>query len=292
MKRIAIYGEAINEKHFDFFRELFQKLKEYSFEYIVFEKYKDKVVEIVDLDPSTVTFRKASELVEHGIECLISIGGDGTMLNSFHYVLGTDIYVFGFNTGRLGFLSNVSTEQVDWALSELAADRFKGMNRAVLEINYEGAEKPHYAVNEVTIHKQDTSSMITIHTKVNEEFVNSYWADGIIVSTPTGSTAYSLSCGGPIVMPHSNNLMLTPIAPHNLNVRPLVFSDEMDIKLRVESRSDTFLLAMDSCSIALSVSQVVSVKKAAFYLKLLKLSDYNYFNTLRTKLNWGADKRN
>lgn len=292
MKRIAIYGEAIDVKHFDFIKELFQKLESYSFHYIIFEKYKKHLDSIVALNDTLGVFNTSAELKENDIECLISVGGDGTMLNSFQYVLKTDIYVFGFNTGRLGFLSNVSTEQVDWALSELASNSFKSMNRSVLEINYDGCDKPHYAVNELTIHKQDTSSMITIHTKVDDEFVNSYWADGIIVSTPTGSTAYSLSCGGPIVMPHSNNFMLTPIAPHNLNVRPLVFSDEMDIELRVESRSDTFLLAMDSSSIALSVEQKVFVRKADFYLRLLKLSDYNYFNTLRSKLMWGLDKRN
>lgn len=292
MKRIAIYGEAIDVKHFDFIRELFQKLKDYSFNYIVYEKYKLQLEAIVELDDELAVFTKSSELIDHGIECLISIGGDGTMLNSFQYVLKSDIYVFGFNTGRLGFLSNVSTEQVDWALSELASNKFKSMNRTVLEIKYDGCKKPHYAVNEVTIHKQDTSSMITIDTKVDEEFVNSYWADGVIVSTPTGSTAYSLSCGGPIVMPHSNNLMLTPIAPHNLNVRPLVFSDEMSVELKAQSRSDTFLLAMDSSSITLTVDQKVYVRKADFYLRLLKLSDYNYFNTLRSKLMWGLDKRN
>ena len=292
MNRIAIYGEALDEKHFDFIKELFSKMDGYGFEYLIYSKYKAKLSPIVNFKNSLGEFSDASELLDHKIECLISIGGDGTMLNSFQYVLETDIYVFGFNTGRLGFLSNVSTEQVDWALSELAADRYRGKDRAVLEIKYEGCDKAHYAVNEVTIHKQDTSSMITIHTRVDDEFVNSYWADGLIVSTPTGSTAYSLSCGGPILMPQSNNFMLTPIAPHNLNVRPVVFSDEMDVELSVESRSGTYLLAMDSSSIALSVSQSVRVKKADFYLRLLKLSDYNYFNTLRAKLNWGVDKRN
>jgi NAD+ kinase len=292
MKRVAIYGEAIDKKHFEFIRELFLKLRAYSFEYIVFEKYKQHLDTIVELKDSLGTFNNSKDLESHDIDCLISIGGDGTMLNSFQYVVKTAIYVFGFNTGRLGFLSNVSTEQVDWALSELASDRFKSMNRSVLEIKYDGSDKVHYAINEVVIHKQDTSSMITINTKVDDAFVNSYWADGIIVSTPTGSTAYSLSCGGPIVMPHSNNFMLTPIAPHNLNVRPLVFSDEMAVELSVKSRSDTFLLAMDSSSVPLTVKQKVYVKKADFYLKLLKLSDYDYFNTLRSKLMWGADKRN
>lgn len=292
MNRVAIYSETLDKKHYDFIKELFDKMDEYGFQYLIYGKYKSKIDSIVSFKNSLGEFNEASELVDNNIECLISIGGDGTMLNSFQFVLKTTIYVFGFNTGRLGFLSNVSTEQVDWAMSELASDRYVSKERSVLEIKYEGCDEAHYAVNEVTIHKQDTSSMITIHTRVDEEFVNSYWADGLIVSTPTGSTAYSLSCGGPILMPQSNNFMLTPIAPHNLNVRPVVFSDEMSIELGVESRSETYLLAMDSSSIALSTSQSVSVKKADFYLKLLKLSDYNYFNTLRSKLMWGVDKRN
>lgn len=292
MDRVAIYGESIEEKHYAFIRELFKKLEVYSFQYIIYSKYKERLSSIIELEESLGVFNNSEDLIKNNIEFLISIGGDGTMLNSFQYVLKSEIYVFGFNTGRLGFLANVSTEKVDWALQELKANRFTSRNRSVLEIEYDGCEKPFYALNEVTIHKQDTSSMITIDTKVDEDFVNSYWADGVIVSTPTGSTAYSLSCGGPILMPRSNNLMITPIAPHNLNVRPLVFRDDMAVELSVKSRSETFLLAMDSISIPLAATQSVRVKKANFYLHLLKFSDYNYFNTLRSKLMWGVDKRN
>jgi NAD+ kinase len=292
MNRVAIYGELIEQKHFDFIRELFQKLKANSFSYIIYKEYKKKLVSIVEMDESLGVFTKEEDLVKADIEVLISIGGDGTMLNSFQFVLHTDIFVFGFNTGRLGFLANVSTNEVNWTLDELSENRFTSRNRSVLEIEYSGCDKPFYAVNEVTIHKQDTSSMITIHTKIDEDFVNVYWADGVIVSTPTGSTAYSLSCGGPILMPRSNNLMITPIAPHNLNVRPLVFSDDMSVELSVESRSETFLLAMDSHSVPLSTKQTIYVRKADFYLHLLKFSNYNYFNTLRSKLMWGVDKRN
>ena len=292
MKRIAIYGESIDEKHYDFIRRFFLLLDKYEFEYIIHKKYRDKLETIVQISTEVKVFSHSEELINNSIECLISIGGDGTMLNSFQYLLNTDILVFGFNTGRLGFLSNVTTEQSEWALEELANDRYESEDRSVLEISHHSNPVAYYAFNEVTIHKQDTSSMLTIHTMIDNDFVNSYWADGVIVSTPTGSTAYSLSCGGPILMPKSNNFMITPIAPHNLNVRPIVFSDEKAIKLRVESRSGNFLLAMDSISVALSTDQEIHVKKAAFSLQLLKFSDYNYFNTLRSKLMWGADKRN
>lgn len=292
MKRIAIYGEVIDEKHYDFIERYFALLNSMSFEYVVDSKYAKLLKDLLDIDFGDAIFSNRSELVKRKIDCIISIGGDGTMLNSFRLIFNSNMKVVGINTGRLGFLSNVSTDQVEWVMSELAEDRFMIKERSVLEITIEDRKKSYYAVNEVTIHKQDTASMLTIHTRIDEDFVNSYWADGVIVCTPTGSTAYSLSCGGPILMPGSNNFMITPIAPHNLTVRPIVFSDEKAVKLNVESRSGKFLLAMDSTSIALSVTQEVFVKKADFVISLLKFSDYNYFNTLRSKLMWGADKRN
>ena len=292
MKRIAIYGEVLEEKHFGFIKAFFELLEKHSFTYWIYDGFKEKLSDIVKFNGNASVFHTSEELIENKVECLISVGGDGTMLNSFQFILKSDIYVFGFNTGRLGFLSNVSTEQLEWAMDELLADNYSSRNRSVLEINYTGSDAPLYAVNEMTIHKKDTSSMLTIHCKIDDDFVNSYWADGVIVTTPTGSTAYSLSCGGPILMPGSNNFMITPISPHNLTVRPIVFSDEKAVNLKVESRSDNFLLAMDSSFITLSTSQEVVVKKASFSIRLLKFVDYNYFNTLRSKLMWGADKRN
>ncbi len=292
MERIAIYGEVLKEKHYDFIRDFFDLLENHSFTYYVYDKYKDQLSDIVKFNGNSNVFHSADELIKKNVECLISIGGDGTMLNSFQFILKTDIYVFGFNTGRLGFLSNVSTEKLEWAFEELASNNFSSKNRTVLEIDYTGSNSLLYAVNELTIHKQDTSSMLTIHAKIDEDYINSYWADGLIVTTPTGSTAYSLSCGGPILMPGSDNFMITPISPHNLTVRPIVYNNNKAVSFRVESRSDKFLLSMDSSFITLSTDQEVFVKKASFSIRLLKFSDYNYFNTLRSKLMWGADKRN
>ena len=292
MKSIAIYGELIKDEHKPFVKIFFDALEKVGLEFIIHENYLKLISSFHQFDKKPTTFKRSKDLTKYKVECMISIGGDGSMLNSFQFLFKTNIKVFGINTGRLGFLSNVSTEQVEWALKELVNDNYKIKERSVLEIKIEGIEKTYYAVNEVTVHKRDTSSMLTIRAKVDDYFVNAYWADGVIVSTPTGSTAYSLSCGGPILMPGSKNLLITPIAPHNLTVRPIVFSDEKAITLEVESRSGNYLLAMDSGSKSLSSKQKVFVKKADFYIHLLKFSDYDYFNTLRSKLMWGADSRN
>jgi NAD+ kinase len=292
MIRVAIYGEVLDKKHHEAIQLFFEQMQVFKIECVIFEKYKKIIDSIIPFNDDIKTFSSKSELQTFNVDYLISIGGDGTMLNSFRFIFNTKIPVFGINTGRLGFLSNVSTDKVNWALNELVAGRVSDRSRSVLEINYKGQNEKLYAVNEVAIHKQDTSSMLTIHAKLNNVELTSYWADGVLISTPTGSTAYSLSCGGPIVMPGSENFLVTPIAPHNLAVRPLVYRDDKILELEVESRSDKFLLAYDSHSITLSSDQMVSIKKAAFYIHLLKFEDYSYLNMLRNKLLWGADKRN
>ena len=292
MIKVAIYGEILDKKHHQAIQLFFEQMQAFKIECVIFEKYKEIISPIVSFDDDIKTFGNKSEFQAFNVDYLISIGGDGTMLNSFRLIFNTKTPVFGINTGRLGFLSNISTDKVNWALNELIAGRFTNRSRSVLEINYIGQDKKIYAVNEVAIHKQDTSSMLTIHAKLNNVELTSYWADGVLISTPTGSTAYSLSCGGPIVMPGSENFLVTPIAPHNLAVRPLVYRDDKILKLEVESRSDKFLLAYDSNSITLSSDQTVTIKKAPFYIHLLKFEDYSYLNMLRSKLMWGADKRN
>ena len=292
MIKVAIYGEILDKKHHQAIQLFFEQMHIFKIVCVIFEKYKEIISPFVSFNDDVKTFGNKSELQTFNVDYLISIGGDGTMLNSFRLIFNTKIPVFGINTGRLGFLSNISNDRVNWALNELMAGRFTNRMRSVLEINYNGQEEKIYAVNEVAIHKQDTSSMLTIHAKLNDVELTSYWADGVLISTPTGSTAYSLSCGGPIVMPGSENFLVTPIAPHNLAVRPLVYRDDKILELEVESRSDKFLLAYDSNSITLSSDQKVSIVKAPFYIHLLKFEDYSYLNMLRNKLMWGADKRN
>jgi len=292
MIKVAIYGEVLHEKHHGSIGFFFEQLEDFDIEYVIFEKFYHLIKPFLNLKDNIKTFNRKTSLKKRKIQHLISIGGDGTMLNSFQFVLKTDISVFGINTGRLGFLSNISTDKVGWALKELRENRFFIKKRSVLQVHYQGLKKEQYAINEMTIHKQDTSSMLTIHARINDYFLNSYWADGVMVSTPTGSTAYSLSCGGPILMPGSKNFIITPIAPHNLAVRPMVYTDDKIIELQVESRSDKFMLTFDSRSVTLPTEKILYIKKAPFYLSLLKFEDYNYLNLLRSKLMWGADKRN
>jgi NAD+ kinase len=292
MTKVAIYGEVLDKKHHGAIRGFFDQMQNFDIEFTVFGNYKEMINSVISFNPDVETFDNKADLLNQNVDYLISIGGDGTMLNSFRLIFKTEIPVFGINTGRLGFLSNISTDKVSWALNELLAGKFLIKHRTVLEIIYPDQEEELYAVNEVAIHKRDTSSMLTIHAVLNNIKLNSYWADGVLISTPTGSTAYSLSCGGPIVMPGSENFLITPIAPHNLAVRPLVYRDDKILELDVESRSDNFLLAYDSHSITLSVDKKVIIKKAPFCIKLLKFEDYNYLNMLRNKLMWGADKRN
>jgi NAD+ kinase len=292
MTKVAIYGEVLDKKHHGAIQGFFEQMRNFDIDYTVFYNYKEIISSVVSFKSGIETFTTKTDLLNQNVDYLISIGGDGTMLNSFRLIFKTEIPVFGINTGRLGFLSNISTDKVNWALKELMAGKFGIRHRTVLEIVYNGQEKELYAVNEAAIYKQDTSSMLTLHAVLNNVKLNSYWADGVLISTPTGSTAYSLSCGGPIVMPGSENFLITPIAPHNLAVRPLVYRDDKILELDVESRSGNFLLAFDSHSITLSVDKKVIIKKAPFCINLLKFEDYNYLNMLRNKLMWGADKRN
>lgn len=225
---------------------------------------------------------------------LISIGGDGTFLETIPYVKEYNIPVIGINSGRLGFLADIAREKIPSAIESIFNNRYEVEERTLIELETNGSlfKEHNYALNEFTIQKQDSGSMITIHTYINNEYLNSYWADGIIVSTPTGSTAYSLSVGGPIVLPNSENFILTPLAPHNLTVRPIVLADKNEITFKVEGRSKTFLASLDYQSESFESSLSITVKKANFKLKILKLENLSFFSTLRNKLMWGLDKRN
>jgi NAD+ kinase len=207
---------------------------------------------------------------------------------------GVDIPVLGINTGRLGFLARVSSDKIKESIDNWLAGNFKIENRSLLEVHTENElfGKKNFALNEVTIHKNDNASMIIIHTYVNGEFLNSYWADGLIVSTPTGSTAYSLSVGGPIVAPGSNNIIISPVAPHNLNVRPIVISDDSEITLKIEGRTDKSLISMDSRVQRIDSAIEITIKKAPYLVNLIQFPTQTFFKTLRHKLNWGLDKRN
>lgn len=234
------------------------------------------------------------DVIKAELDMLISLGGDGTMLRAVSYSYAANVPIMGINLGRLGFLASVEKRNVDKALSSLESGDYLVQNRSLIKLhsNNDGLFYPSpVALNDFTVAKRDTSSMITVHTFINGDFFNTYWADGLIISTPTGSTGYSLSCGGPIVSPGSGNLIITPIAPHNLNVRPVVIPDSAVIELKPEGRTNSFLCSLDSRYHAVSSSTSVVIKKSKQYARIVVLGDYSFSEVLRQKLGWGIDKR-
>jgi len=291
--KVAIYGRSTNENISEPIQLLFHKLNEYEAEIIIYEPFYKWLKEKMEIKGSVKTFYSYYDL-DKETDYMLSLGGDGTFLETLTYVRNSGIPVLGINTGRLGFLANVAQNEINNAIEALVFKRFSIEKRSLLSVtspdNLFG--EVNYALNELTIFKKDSSSMITIHTYINDDYLNSYFADGLIIATPTGSTAYSLSCGGPLVMPESQNFIITPIAPHNLNVRPLVISDNNLIKLKVEGRSSHYLASLDSRNEIIDSSIELTLKKADFHLHLIKLENQNFFNTIRNKLLWGLDKRN
>jgi NAD+ kinase len=228
------------------------------------------------------------------LDLFISIGGDGTLLESVTYIGKTEVPILGINTGRLGFLATISREETEGALDLIFKKEFGLDNRALLKLesDHDLFNGFNFALNDFTIFKKDTSSMITVHTFIDGELLNSYWSDGIIVATPTGSTGYSLSCGGPLVFPRSGNFVITPVSPHNLTVRPIVVSDECEITFQVEGRSKKYLVSLDSRIATVDETVKLKVVKANFKVNLIEVKGHHYFRTLRQKLNWGLDIRN
>jgi len=228
------------------------------------------------------------------LDFFFSLGGDGTLLESVTYIGRAEVPILGINTGRLGFLATISREETETALSHLFSGHYTLDTRSVLKlISTPKLFGPlNFALNDFTIMKKDTSSMITVHVFVDGELLNSYWSDGIIVSTPTGSTGYSLSCGGPLVYPRSESFIITPVSPHNLGTRPIVLSDSSEISFQIEGRSKKFLISLDSRFETIDESVKLRIRKERFRVKLVELPGHHYFNTLRQKLNWGLDIRN
>lgn len=241
------------------------------------------------------SFANASEL-DADFEALISIGGDGTILKAATFIRDKNIPIIGINAGRLGFLATVQYENIEALLQKVLVKDYIISKRSLLSVRtvpeYENFKDLDFALNEVTVARKDTTSMITIDTMLNEEYLTSYWADGLIVSTPTGSTGYSLSCGGPVLTPEVASFVVTPMAPHNLNARPLVITDDTEITLKVSGREEQFLISLDSRIAAVSKDTTVYIKKASFTLSVIEFKDETFLTTIRKKLLWGADKRN
>ena len=234
--------------------------------------------------------------LDKSFDLLISIGGDGTILKAITFVKDLSIPIVGVNTGRLGFLAKIQIENIEQVIEEIILKNYSVSERTLIEVSTsetnQQLSKLNFALNEITLSRKNTTSMISIDTKLDNKHLNSYWADGLIISTPTGSTGYSLSCGGPIIMPEAENLIINPIAPHNLNARPLIIPDSTEIKIKVNGREDEFLISLDSRITTLSNSNEVIIKKSPFKIKMIELENESFLITLREKLMWGKDKRN
>ena len=291
--RIAIYGNPFNPVKAKYVQHLIRKLEENNVPIIIEHQFHDFLIDHVNFKKDVDIFDTPQELQENA-DFLLSIGGDGTLLNTITLIRDSDIPVLGINTGRLGFISSVSTDQIDNAINQLLKKEYTLEERTLLQLdtNNQLFGETNFALNEVTVLKKDTSSMIRIYAFLDDEFLNSYWADGLIVATPTGSTGYSLSCGGPIVVPGTENFIIAPIAPHNLNVRPVIVSEDRVLKLKVEDRDELALVALDSRSRAIDPTLELTIRKADFKVNLIKLSSQSFIATIREKLMWGKDKRN
>ena len=237
---------------------------------------------------SETNFNRIKKLTKE-YDYVVSIGGDGTILRSADEIGKLSIPIIGLNKGRLGFLANSPIEVFDSLIDKIQASKFKISERSIIQVEFEGNIKS--ALNEISVSRKNTTSLITIDTKLDNQYLNTYWADGLIISTPTGSTGYSLSCGGPIIMPDSKNFVLTPIAPHNLNARPLVISDEKKIEISINGRESEYFVSADSKIFSVSIDSKLNISKAPHVLKMIEFEDDSYINTLREKLMWGKDRR-
>lgn len=288
--RIALFGKAVSPDDADALRMALDRVLEMDPAAWISKAYRSELSDHMALPPGLTSFDGE---VPEGVDVLLAFGGDGTVLEAGTLVRNGEVPILGVNTGRLGFLSNVSMEAFDLAMDALMAGKTWQEERALLHVELEGqtlGDFP-YALNEVVIHKRDTASMVVVDVHRGDTFVNTYWADGLLVSTPTGSTAYSLSAGGPIVLPGSDVVIVTPVAPHNLNDRPLVVPLDGEITLVAGGRDASFLLSMDSRSFPLEPGQEVRIKPAGFRIKLINLEHQDFFSTVRQKMHWGLDPR-
>ncbi len=292
---LAIFGRYFKDERFAEIQQFFNCLETKKIDFVIYRKYyEDCIRNGLNLPSKLKTFDNHKDFVQYKFDYLISIGGDGTILNSIEYIRNTELPVVGINTGRLGFLAGVSAPNACKAIDDIEKGHYSIDSRTLLQLesDVEIFSGVQYALNDFVIHKKDTSSMVTIHTFINGEFLNSYWSDGLIISSPTGSTGYNLSCGGPILYPSSESFVITPISPHNLNVRPIIVSDKNVISFEIEGRSNSFLATLDSRSESINQKVQLAIRKADFSYNLVRLNDENYLSTLRQKLMWGSDNRN
>lgn len=291
--KIALYGRLLHTGDTGYVQQLLDCLLKRGIEVLVYDSFYAHLVQHVSIPKKLPTFFSHGDIAGK-VDFVFSLGGDGTMLDALTLVRNSNIPIAGINTGRLGFLASIGKEEIVQAVDALEKGTYVLDKRILLrlESNKPLFEGVNFALNEFTIHNKESASMIAVHAYINGDYLNTYWADGLIVSTPTGSTAYSLSCGGPVVFPRSDNFVITPVAPHNLNVRPIVVPADSVISFEVEGRSNQFVCALDSRSAPIDSSFQLAVRKEDFMVSLVRLDTENFLTTLRNKLMWGVDKRN
>ena len=291
--QVAVFGRNFPPYARENIATMFSKFNMLNVDVWVFEPLMDFLQKKAGLRPKIAGLFTSHADLPEGLDFLFSLGGDGTFLETVNLVRDSGIPVLGVNIGRLGFLSYISQENMDESLESVFSGKYDIEERMLLKVEVPGVDLDDMtvALNDVRIYKT-SGSLITIHVKINQEFLSAYWADGLLLSTPTGSTAYNLSVGGPIVVPESNTFVLSPIAPHNLTVRPLVLPDSAVLQLSVDTRDSQFQLAVDSRTIDLDVDAMVTIRKAGYSLKMIRIENISFYSTLRNKLMWGADRRN
>lgn len=293
--KVGIYGQFYHTNAGTYIAELLELLRRESIQVIIEEHFLELIHLNKTIDEKYSHFSTFEEL-DNSFDLFFCIGGDGTILKSINYIRNLDIPIVGINTGRLGFLATIQKEEIKECLQNILEKKYSLSRRSVLNISTNPSNQDpvfkNIALNEIAVSRKNTTSMITVDTWLNDQYLNSYWADGLIVSTPTGSTGYSLSCGGPVITPDAASLIITPIAPHNLNARPLVVKDDTKITLRVSGREDSHLVSMDSRIGSLENDTEIIIEKAAYAINLVELKGDSFIQTLRKKLMWGEDKRN
>jgi NAD+ kinase len=291
MSCIALFGKTLTPENGEYMRQLFAKLYDNNAEMTLYKPFVDNVASYI---PEGVTYSTFNSHADLKADMLFSIGGDGTILDTVPFVLDSGIPVLGINMGRLGFLSSVSKNEIEKAIESVLSGDYSVEQRTLLELvlprNVFGDVR--YALNELNVIRNPEHSLLTIKVYVDDTYLNTYWGDGILLATPTGSTAYSLSAGGPIIAPNSKSFVITPIAAHNLTVRPVVIPDDSTVRIQVESREKKFVFSMDSRTCALDTSVQLEVRKAGFCLNLVRMRNEDFFGTIRNKLMWGKDNRN
>ncbi|MCB0578196.1 MAG: NAD kinase [Phaeodactylibacter sp.] len=292
--QVVVYSKLLKEKDIPHVQHLFDALHKEGINAYVYAPYLEQIKDKIAFKRDVGEFEGYLDFSVKKFDLFITLGGDGTILGATTHIRDSNVPIMGINLGRLGFLASIEKKRIAEAIDLVKRGMYNIDERRMLflESNLPIFGEIRFALNDCTLLKRDTSSMVTIHTFINGAYLNTYWADGIIVATPTGSTGYSLSCGGPIIFPNSGNFVITPVAPHNLNVRPIVISDDSVVSFEIEGRAENFLCTLDSRFETVTAAHQLAVRKNDFSVKLLHLQDVGFMETMRSKLAWGADTRN